>query len=99
MNSTDEVVVAVEPHVDTEEQTMKITNQQVSELFIYFTEYISRRKMSIDELIEYFAPGTETFLHFMLEMEEKFAWFDYSQADDALEILDIYLQTLDQLDE
>lgn len=97
MSSTDEInVVAVESDV---EQAIHLTNQQVSDLFIYFTEYVSKRKMNIDDLIEYFAPGTESFLHFILDMEDKFSWFDYSQADDALEILDIYLQTLEQLDE
>ena len=74
----------------------ELTNHQVSELFLYFNEYVVTRNLDFLTVSEYFAPGTNSFVDFVISLEKHFKWFDYSQAEDVIDVLDIYLQTIER---
>lgn len=69
--------------------------REVSELFLYFKQYIREKRLDSETLIEHFMPGTDTFVGFILSLEAELKWFDYTQAIETIDILDLYLHTLE----
>lgn len=80
---------------DEVEGLKTLSTREVSELFLYFKQYIREKQLDYETLIEHFMPGTDTFVSFILSLEVKLKWFDYTQAVETVDILDLYLHTLE----
>ncbi len=89
MNSEENTLTQIIPNFE-------LNNNQVSELFLYFNEYVVKRNLDFLTVSEYFAPGSDSFVGFVISLEKRFKWFDYTQAEDVIDVLDIYLQTIER---
>ena len=69
-----------------------LSNAMIEDVFVFIDIYVIRLGVPFEDLTEFFAFGTESFVQFILAVETHFQWFDYTQAVFVIEILDIYIQ-------
>jgi hypothetical protein len=54
---------------------------------------------SYEDVKNYFKTGTDTFTQFLLVLEDRTEWFDYSQMPQIFDEISLYLEQLRESDE
>ena len=69
-----------------------LTNIQLEEVFYFIDNYVVEYNISFETLKDHFESSTDSFVDFILAVEKHFTWFDYTQIEEVLEILKIFIQ-------
>lgn len=71
---------------------LTLTISQIEDVFFFINDYVTKYNIAHEMLSNHFASGTNSFVDFILAFEIHFTWFDYTQSQNILEILDVFLQ-------
>ena len=70
----------------------KLTIIQIEQVFFFIDDYVVQYNIPLETLQGHFESSTDSFVDFILAVEKYFTWFDYTQIQQVLEILDIFIQ-------
>ena len=78
----------------SDEELFGLPTSQEKDLYKLFLDIVDTKEYSIEECMEYFKPGTDSFTNFLLLLEYKTSWFDYTQVEDIVLDIDCYIDML-----
>ena len=71
-----------------------LPSDQEHDLYEIFCDIVDTHDYDTEDCIEYFKQGTESFTNFLLLLEYKTNWFDYTQVDELIFDLECYIDIL-----
>jgi hypothetical protein len=72
----------------------RLTADNAADLIEYFKEHVERRGLLYEDCYEHFMPGSTTFAMFLINLENRHAWFDYTQVQEVYSILDVLMKKM-----
>lgn len=71
-----------------------LSSNQQDDLYELFAENVNKLDLDYEKCVKYFEKGSDTFVRFFLQLEENTEWFDYSQAEDVINELSIFISEM-----
>ncbi|MFD3000429.1 hypothetical protein ACFS7Z_08670 [Pontibacter toksunensis] len=69
--------------------------EQEADLFILFHyETVNESICTYEKANKYFKPGSDSLAYFILSLEENTCWFDYTQIQQVMNEINLYLEQL-----
>ncbi len=71
---------------------------QEDDLYLLFIDKLTSESIrTYKEANDYFQSGSDSFTNFILNLEERTTWFDYTQINQVLNEINLYIEQLKQL--